>query len=83
MHSTWFTAGGHVVESNQVRQPVRVEAAHADGPDTALFAQLGYGPPGPVVVVQRLVDEIQVQIVQAQPVQGLLEGRLSPLIAGI
>ena len=71
------------MKGDQIRQPVGVEAAHADGPDLPLLTQLRHGPPGPVVVAQGLVDQIQVQVVQTQPVQGGLETPLSPLIAGI
>ena len=48
--------GGHLIEGDQVGQPVGIEATHADGPDLALPVQLGHGPPGAVVVVQGLVD---------------------------
>ena len=75
--------GGHVLEGDEVGQPVRVEAAHPDGPDLSLPAQLGHGPPGPVVVAQGLVDQVQIQVVQAQPVHGGLEPPLGPLTACI
>ena len=67
----------------QVGQPVRVEVAHADGPDLSSLVQLLHGPPGSVVVVHRLVDQVQVQIVQAQLLHRSLEGSPSALIPGI
>ena len=69
--------------AGQVGEPFRVEVAHANGANFACLVQLFHGAPGAVVVAKGLVDEIQVQIIQPQLVQGGLERLLGVFIAGV
>jgi hypothetical protein len=67
--STWFTAGGTVVEHHDVHQAVRVEVADTDGAQLAGLVGPFHGAPGTMHVAVRLVDQVQVQVVQLQAAQ--------------
>jgi hypothetical protein len=67
--SIWLTAGGDFVVVDEVDEPVGVEVGQPDGPDGRLALQLLHRAPGAVVVAVGLVDEVQVQVVEAEPVQ--------------
>ena len=70
--STWLTAGVTPV-SSMIRVEVRLgEVRDADGAHQALLAQVDQGPPGlaePVDARVRPVDQVQVEVVQTEPVQ--------------
>ena len=51
---------------DQIDQAVGVEVADTDGPEQALVVQLLHGSPGAVVVAERLMDQIQVEVVQTK-----------------
>ena len=73
--SIWLTAGATSLWSDQVHHAVGVEVAHADGRDPALPVQLLHRPPRAVHVAVGLVDQVQVQVVQAEPLQRAVERR--------
>jgi hypothetical protein len=62
-----------VVVLDEVDEPVGVEVGDADGLDQAVAVEVLHSPPGAVVVADGLVDEVQVEVVQAKALQGLLE----------
>jgi hypothetical protein len=74
---------GDLVVLDQVDQAVRVEVRHADRPDPAVGEQALHGPPGAVDVADRLVDEVQVEVVEAEALQRCVEGFLRGLFAGV
>src|SRR3954452_7124535 len=65
--------GRDLVVVDEVHQPVGVEVGHADRPGGALAVELLHRPPGAVVVAERLVDQVQVDTVESEPLQRLLE----------
>ena len=67
---------GDLVVVDEVDQPVGVEVGDPDGPGQALPVQVLHGPPGAVVVAEGLVDQVQVEVVEPEPLQRLLEGPL-------
>jgi hypothetical protein len=54
-----------VVVVDQIDQAVGVEVADPNGTDQAVAVQLLHGSPG-AVVAERLVDQVQVEVVQIQ-----------------
>ena len=64
-----------VVVLDEVDEPVGVEVGDADRSDQTLVEQSLHGPPGAVVVAERLMDQIQVHTFQPEPVERPLEGR--------
>lgn len=53
------------IHVGQVCQPFVPETGNADGPDTAFLIEPFHGPPGPIVIAIGLVDQIEIQIIQA------------------
>ena len=83
--------GGHL-GLQQGLQVVGAEVGHANGPDLSRLVELRHGPPGvpvdglPIVKLVgggRPVNEVEVQVVGAQAVQGGLEGGLGGGIAPV
>jgi hypothetical protein len=68
---------------DEVHEPVRVEVRDADGLDHALFAEGTHGAPGAVVVTVGLVDQVQVEVVEAQTLQRGAERLLSVLLPSV
>jgi hypothetical protein len=60
---------GDLVVVDQVDQPVGVEVRHPDRLDQTLTVEVLHRPPGAVDVAEGLVDQVQVEVVQAQPLQ--------------
>ena len=54
----------------KVGETIRIEVAHANGAGAASLVELLHRPPGGVVIVHRLVDEVEVYVVKAQFVAG-------------
>ena len=81
--SIWLTAGVMSLCCDEVHEPVGVEVGHPDRLDQALAVQLLHGAPGAVVVAEGLVDEVQVEVVQAEALQGLVELALGGVLAGV
>jgi hypothetical protein len=75
--------GGDLVVVDQVHQPVGVEVGDPDRLDHALLVQVLHGPPGAVVVPEGLVDQVQVEVVEAETGQRLLEGSLGAVLAAV
>ncbi len=65
---------GDLVVVDKVDEPVRVEVRDPDRPCAALLVEVLHGPPFAVVVPQRLVDQVEVEVVQAEAVQRGVEG---------
>lgn len=59
--------GHEFVVDDQVHQPVRLEVADADGSDPAFPVQFLHRPPGAIDIAVGLVDQIQIQVIQLQP----------------
>src|SRR5215218_1342073 len=72
-----------LVVLDQVYEAVRVEVGDADRPDAPLAVERLHGAPGAVVVPEGLVDEVQVEVVDAESLQGGLECAASALLAGV
>ena len=66
-----------------VRQNVGIAVAHADSPELAGPVCLLHSPPGADVVAHGLVDQVQVNVAEAQLLHRGLNGLLGPLIAGV
>jgi hypothetical protein len=74
---------GDVVVFDEVHEPVGVEVRHADGLGQTFAADLLHRSPGAVVVAERLVDEVQVHVVEAEPLKRRLERALCVVLAGL
>ena len=61
--------GDGFVMVDEIDESVAVEVRNADGLGQAVAVELLHRPPGAVVVAERLVDQIQIDVVQAQPFQ--------------
>src|SRR5690606_2144170 len=68
---------------NEVHQTIRHEVADPDGLDFAFTVQLFHRAPGAVVIAEWLVDQVEVEIVELQLLQGLCKGKLGTLAASI
>ena len=66
---------GDVVVVDQVDQPVGVEVRHADRLGEALAVRFCIDAPGAVVVAKRLVNEVQVDVVKTEALEGSVEVR--------
>ena len=76
--------GGHdFVVHEEIHEPVGIEITHPDGLDAARLVKLLHRPPGAVHVAERLVDQVQVEVVELELVQRRLESRLGPFVAGV
>lgn len=75
--------GDHIHRFAQVSQPGGVEIAYADGPERTVPVCFLHGAVGPHIIANRLVNKVQIQIIQAQVVQRTLNRCLRPLIAGV
>ena len=58
-----------LVVVDQVDEPVGVEVRDADRADQAVAVQLLHRAPGAVVVAERLVDQVQVEVVEPEPLR--------------
>ena len=58
--------GGDLGIEAQVGQSLGIEIAYAKGPNFTRLVQFLHGPPGAVVIVHGLVDEVQIQVVKSQ-----------------
>ena len=72
-----------LVVGDEVDEPVGVEVRHADGLGQALAVDLLHRPPGAVVVAEGLVDEVQVDVVEAEPLERRLERTPGVALAGV
>ena len=73
----------HFVMHDQVHQPVGLEVADPDGAYPAFPVQLFHGPPRAIHVPKGLVDQVQIQILQLQPLQRSFKRLLGAFVSGI
>ena len=62
---------------------MRIKVAHADSADRACLVGLFHGAPGTYVITQRLVDEVEIEIVESQFFHGGAQGLLGSFVAGV
>jgi hypothetical protein len=74
---------GDLVLIDQVDQPIHREVRHTDRPDSALPKEVLHRTPLAVVVAEGLVDQIEVEVVQAEALKRLLKGALGVGFAGV
>src|ERR1700733_4772304 len=74
-------SGRQIVVQHEVNQSVRWKVGHANRPDFTRAIQLLHRAPLAVYVAERLVNEIQVQVIQLQTLHGSLKGGSRPFIA--
>jgi hypothetical protein len=72
-----------LVVVDEVDQPVGEEVRHADGLREPFAVELLHRAPLAVVVAVRLVDEVEVHVIEAQPLQRRVDRALGVLLAGI
>ena len=70
-------------ELGEVDEAVGIEVRHADGAELACPVRFLHGAVGAVVVVERLVDEQQVDVVSLELAQALVDRGLCLLIPGV
>src|SRR4051794_6635297 len=75
--------GRNLVVVDEVHQPVGVEVGDSDRPDGALAEELLHRAPGAVVVPERLVDQVQVDMLEAEPLQRPVEAPTGSVLAGV
>lgn len=72
-----------LVVVDQVHQPVGVDVRDTDGPGAAPGGQALHGPPGAVDVAVGLVDQVRVEVVEAELARRGVEGAPGPVLAGV
>ena len=65
----------------QIGENMRIEVAHADGGDNALFVKLLHSAPRARIVAHRLMNEIKVKILETKLFQRGFKSPLSPVVA--
>jgi hypothetical protein len=83
VHLDLVDCGRNLVERHDIHQAVRMEVADADGAHFPGTVGVFHCAPGTMDVAERLVDQVEVQIVELQPMQRLLDGLLRALVAGV
>lgn len=68
---------------DEIDQAVRVEVRHADRPYPTLLVEVLHGAPRAVNVAVRLVDQVQVEVVEAEPPQRGVEGVTGGFLTGV
>lgn len=71
------------IMKHKIHDSVGIEIADANSPNRSGKVQFLHGSPSPVNVSIRLVDEIEVKIIELQFVQRSLEGELGSFITGV
>ncbi|MNC00002.1 hypothetical protein D3C75_473140 [compost metagenome] len=74
---------GNFVEGDKVGQSVRVEIADTNGANFACLLQFFHSTPCPMDIAIRLVNQIQVDVIKLQPIQGAFELCFSAFVMGI
>ncbi|MMZ62506.1 hypothetical protein D1872_247170 [compost metagenome] len=76
--------GGHdFIMHNEVHQTVGQEVADTDRLNLAFAVQVFHRTPSTVVIAERLVNKVQIEIVELQLLQGFGKRELGSLVAGI
>src|SRR5690606_25001836 len=70
-----------LVVDDQIHDTVRLVVADADGTDAAIAKHSLHRTPGAVNVTERLMDQVEVEIVEPEALQGPLERGLRALLA--
>src|SRR5690606_38508829 len=70
-----------LVVDDQIHDAVRLVIADADGTDAAIAKHSLHRTPGAVNVTERLMDQVEVEIVEPEALQGPLERGLRALLA--
>ena len=65
----------------QIHQPLWRKVAHPDGPDDSLLIQALHSPPCAIVVTKRLMDQIEIDVIQAQLLQRAVKGFECAIVA--
>jgi hypothetical protein len=73
----------HLIMHEQIHHTVGLEVADADRPHPALLVQLLHRAACAVHVAEGLVDQVEVQHVELEPLQRTLEGLLRAVVASI
>ena len=81
--SIWSTAGRHLVVLDEVDEPVGMEVGDTDRPGEAVGVKLLHRSPEAVVVTERLVDQVEVDVVETETLEGPLESGPRLGLAGI
>jgi hypothetical protein len=55
---------------DEIDEPVGVEVRHTDRSDEAVGVELFHRSPGAVVVAERLMDQVQVDVVEPESLAG-------------
>jgi len=74
---------GNLVEGDKVGQSVWMEVADANGANFACLMQFFHGSPCPMDITVRLVNQVQVNVIKLQPIQGAFELCFSTFVMGI
>ena len=72
----------YLAELRQVDESVGIEIRHADGSELARLIRFHHRSPRTVIVVERLVNEQQVDVVGLQFAERLVDACLCPLVSG-
>ncbi|CAI2540320.1 Uncharacterised protein [Serratia ficaria] len=73
----------HFIECDKVSQSVRMEIADANGANFACLLQFFHCTPCPMDIAVRLVNQVQVNVIKLQPIQGAFELCFSAFVIGI
>src|SRR5215207_2279798 len=73
----------HFVVHHQVHQPVGLEVADPDGSYRAFPVQLFHGSPSPMHIPEGLVNQVQINMLQLQPLQRPVKRLLGAFVSGI
>jgi hypothetical protein len=71
---------GDLVVVDEVDEPVGVEVRDADRPDPPLLVELLHRAPLAVVVAERLVDQVQIEVVEPESAQRVVERALGVVL---
>ena len=74
---------GHVVKGDKVGQSVWMEVADANGANFACLLQFFHGTPGSMDIAVRLMNQIKVNVIKLQPIQGAFELGFSAFVIRI
>jgi len=80
VHFDLVDRGRDLVMDHQVHEAVGLKVGDADGPDFALLIQLFHGAPFAINIAEGLMDEVEVEVIELQPFQGIFEGLPGTLI---
>ena len=68
---------------HQVHDAVGVEIADPNGPHAALRVKLLHRAPGAINITVGLMDQVEVEVIQLEPAEGVLEGGFRRFVASV